>query len=464
MSSIMATTMLADGAAKTSSRRSKAAPKLKESCDCCARAKVRCSRERPSCLRCQSKGIYCEYSFSRRAGRKNMNSAARSNAVSSESDYPKSPQTSPTKSHSAQMQQITPSAFSSTCNTPSYMRDMHHVVPLVDRARTPHFPLAEPFHHDDSLSMWSQPPFIVPLNDFNVGWMPLTPTFPGSPSSHFLPHHPVVDHLPPPSATTSLPSSSSDPSQSTPSDKDDCLLDHHVSAGLDSSSALRMLDDFSSHCAAPPPPPHPHGPHPGVGVGGVGGEGTNLSGILPPLPGGGGHHNHQQHQHPQLHNNNNHHHQPHREDTFHFSETEAIREELCLVANFVGTLEERVNRNVRSAGLQRKAAAAAAKNLHGGGGSSSSCSVRDLSSLSASASAGDLSSSSVAAAAAGEDMAAAGCGDEDDDDHQHRGDGDDEDDEDDVDEEELDAGHDAAELKRRLSGIRQEIECIVGYG
>ncbi|KAM3420102.1 hypothetical protein BST61_g3404 [Cercospora zeina] len=47
---------------------------------------------------------------------------------------------------------------------------------------------------------------------------------------------------------------------------------------------------------------------------------------------------------------------PSYQEAFLFAETEAIREELRLVANYVSTLEERVNRGVRCAGLQHKAA------------------------------------------------------------------------------------------------------------
>ncbi|KAF2217639.1 hypothetical protein CERZMDRAFT_80351 [Cercospora zeae-maydis SCOH1-5] len=47
---------------------------------------------------------------------------------------------------------------------------------------------------------------------------------------------------------------------------------------------------------------------------------------------------------------------PSYQEAFLFAETEAVREELRLVANYVATLEERVDRGVRCAGLQQKAA------------------------------------------------------------------------------------------------------------
>ncbi|EME79823.1 uncharacterized protein MYCFIDRAFT_199474 [Pseudocercospora fijiensis CIRAD86] len=87
-------------ASESSKRRRQTVPKLKESCDCCASAKVRCSREQPSCLRCRQRGFNCEYSISRRAGRQtrtisNDASSPRQTSSSSASSYTGSPLTSP---------------------------------------------------------------------------------------------------------------------------------------------------------------------------------------------------------------------------------------------------------------------------------------------------------------------------------------------------------------------------------
>lgn len=90
---------------------------------------------------------------------------------------------------------------------------------------------------------------------------------------------------------------------------------------------------------------------------------------------------------------------------FLFAETEAIKEELRLVANFLGTLEERVGRSVRCAGLQQKAA---------------------------------MEAKALCGETAGE-MAACAAGS-------------------------LVTRFDASDLRRRLGGIRHEIECIVGFG
>ncbi|OQE39328.1 hypothetical protein PENCOP_c007G00410 [Penicillium coprophilum] len=44
-------------------------PKLKDSCDKCSSSKVRCTREKPFCARCDKLGYTCVYSPARRAGR-----------------------------------------------------------------------------------------------------------------------------------------------------------------------------------------------------------------------------------------------------------------------------------------------------------------------------------------------------------------------------------------------------------
>ncbi|KAJ5206710.1 hypothetical protein N7491_002674 [Penicillium cf. griseofulvum] len=44
-------------------------PKLKDSCDKCSTSKVRCTKEKPFCARCEKLGYTCFYSPARRAGR-----------------------------------------------------------------------------------------------------------------------------------------------------------------------------------------------------------------------------------------------------------------------------------------------------------------------------------------------------------------------------------------------------------
>nr|POE52286.1 trypacidin cluster transcription factor [Quercus suber] len=55
---------------QTPNTRPKAHRKLKESCNECGFAKVKCSKEKPQCLRCKERGLSCGYDFSSRAGRR----------------------------------------------------------------------------------------------------------------------------------------------------------------------------------------------------------------------------------------------------------------------------------------------------------------------------------------------------------------------------------------------------------
>src|SRR6185437_5570380 len=57
-------------------------PKLRQSCDGCFLAKVKCSKARPICSRCLSVGLDCRYSPSSRAGKvKSDTSSAASHTV-----------------------------------------------------------------------------------------------------------------------------------------------------------------------------------------------------------------------------------------------------------------------------------------------------------------------------------------------------------------------------------------------
>ncbi|PIB00654.1 Aflatoxin biosynthesis regulatory protein [Cercospora beticola] len=66
--------------------RSRETVKLRDSCEICASAKVRCSKEKPSCSRCINRGLKCEYGLSRRNGR----SATNNNSSSSNRDQDQS--------------------------------------------------------------------------------------------------------------------------------------------------------------------------------------------------------------------------------------------------------------------------------------------------------------------------------------------------------------------------------------
>lgn len=51
-----------DGSASTA--------KIRDSCNACSQQKIKCGREKPACERCASKGLTCEYSVSRRNGKR----------------------------------------------------------------------------------------------------------------------------------------------------------------------------------------------------------------------------------------------------------------------------------------------------------------------------------------------------------------------------------------------------------
>jgi hypothetical protein len=50
--------------------------KVRESCNNCAQSKVRCSKERPVCARCEDRGLFCRYSLSRRTGKRGPSSSS----------------------------------------------------------------------------------------------------------------------------------------------------------------------------------------------------------------------------------------------------------------------------------------------------------------------------------------------------------------------------------------------------
>ncbi|KAF2173926.1 hypothetical protein M409DRAFT_16194 [Zasmidium cellare ATCC 36951] len=70
-------------------------PRLKEVCDSCSAAKVRCSRDKDGCNRCLARGIECVYSASRRVGRRRgPRHRKRTTSISSVINCPSSPSTS----------------------------------------------------------------------------------------------------------------------------------------------------------------------------------------------------------------------------------------------------------------------------------------------------------------------------------------------------------------------------------
>ena len=52
--------------------------KLRDSCHACAISKVKCPKEKPSCSKCQCRGITCQYFLAKRPGRRRENNASNS--------------------------------------------------------------------------------------------------------------------------------------------------------------------------------------------------------------------------------------------------------------------------------------------------------------------------------------------------------------------------------------------------
>ncbi|KAK2592463.1 hypothetical protein QQS21_009842 [Conoideocrella luteorostrata] len=67
--------------------------KLKDSCQSCAAAKIRCPKEKPACSNCANRGIKCIYSIARRPGR--TRDASRANGTTTKRKTNSSPSSSP---------------------------------------------------------------------------------------------------------------------------------------------------------------------------------------------------------------------------------------------------------------------------------------------------------------------------------------------------------------------------------
>ncbi|USP77342.1 hypothetical protein yc1106_04616 [Curvularia clavata] len=84
-----AATSSASSRPAASARTASGGPKVRDCCQACAKSKVRCTKERPTCSRCESKGIECRYLHCRRPGRVPGSGARRANPPQP-ADRPKS--------------------------------------------------------------------------------------------------------------------------------------------------------------------------------------------------------------------------------------------------------------------------------------------------------------------------------------------------------------------------------------
>ncbi|EMD93906.1 hypothetical protein COCC4DRAFT_58688 [Bipolaris maydis ATCC 48331] len=72
------------GGSRPAATRSSGGLKVRDCCQACAKSKVRCTKERPSCSRCESKGIECRYLHCKRPGRVPGSSARRATSLSTD--------------------------------------------------------------------------------------------------------------------------------------------------------------------------------------------------------------------------------------------------------------------------------------------------------------------------------------------------------------------------------------------
>ncbi|KAK7541154.1 uncharacterized protein J3D65DRAFT_269153 [Phyllosticta citribraziliensis] len=100
--------------------------RLRDSCNSCAQAKVRCTRDKPICARCATKSLRCDYSPSMRKGKQRTTGGSISSTKKTSSAG--SPRKSPERMHDDQK-----SSFPGSQKRTSY----HHFPPTDQKLRTP---------------------------------------------------------------------------------------------------------------------------------------------------------------------------------------------------------------------------------------------------------------------------------------------------------------------------------------
>lgn len=235
------------------------APKLRESCDSCLIAKVKCSKARPLCGRCLANGAPCAYSPSSRSGKRNRNSAGvtkpiNTTAAQSNRNKPtESPKSAPLPSSASYLTRLMYPLLDDAdrslldpntgplggTTSPLLQVNPGITAPMVD----PHPPNGEdvfdssdflptpPFHHGDFMDFMqiSQP------SPFDFSAAPVSPR--ASPP----------DHLP-----TSPPWTT----------KENPYLQKSFQSPLDMMPMNQASSSLATPRHAPPPPPQSAQPHP----------------------------------------------------------------------------------------------------------------------------------------------------------------------------------------------------------
>ncbi|MCJ1286309.1 hypothetical protein MMC26_005654 [Xylographa opegraphella] len=212
--------------------------KLRQTCDPCRKAKVRCNRKSPICSRCLASGAACDYGISNRGGRwkngEKMGVRVTLNGAEQQQQQQQHQDHQHHQHHHRHQQHLPPAAASSHSIFDAFLPDASAASAMT------HFPTGETTAADGaSSSCWQQsqhdhdiwaaydPITISPLTPFRQFSSPSTPTTHSSSSSlssiwpppslssssaehHHRHHH---HHLPPAFPSSMAPSSSTDKHQ-----------------------------------------------------------------------------------------------------------------------------------------------------------------------------------------------------------------------------------------------------------
>lgn len=158
--------------------------KLRESCDSCLQAKVKCGKGRPICARCLGNGAECQYSPSARAGRKNKNGVKKSVADTSSHKRAASNETSNTSAASpASQYPIPPPASIQTHHVGSdskqYDTSLNIPPDLCTGANQAYGTTTPPLTSEDkALDLETQSygePLLPDTDDFSLNFLPTPP-------------------------------------------------------------------------------------------------------------------------------------------------------------------------------------------------------------------------------------------------------------------------------------------------
>ncbi|MCJ1470523.1 hypothetical protein MMC07_009169 [Pseudocyphellaria aurata] len=149
--------------------------RLKDSCNSCAASKVKCSKNKPTCTRCEDRGISCQYVASQRSGRRSTLSSVGAPSVSTAITPP--PEPSQFNPHKACSSTVTPSSLAFEANSGVHEPDLNDFAD---------FPMSN--FDNDLLDQWGNNFLSTPMTDGAVyestALSPLATTCKQTPISH----------------------------------------------------------------------------------------------------------------------------------------------------------------------------------------------------------------------------------------------------------------------------------------